>query len=377
MRNQNKVVNLVLSGGGIKGVAFAGVFEIAEKKGYRWGNIAGVSAGALVGALAGAGYTSKELKKILEEFDFAKIEVNEIANRVPIVSRYTAYSMNQRFYPRRSVESFFNMRFPEETTKSIGINVEFEGRWSNVLKNIVTFSKEGCLLDGDFLEEWVFDLLYDKGIRTFADLKCGIVDRVNPGGYKVRMTAVDANRGKVIVLPDDIAFYGIDPDKLEVAKAIRMSTSVPFAFKPVELKKKEGKVEKIYNIVDGGVFDNFPFWLIDDMDDIPTVGFKLDGEGKSKLLSINTPLYILKGLISAVHDIGIPKDTYKFSNAAAINTSNISFLDFNLTDKEKDYLYNAGKTPAQFLFNKIERIITVRKRGRMNLFGSMRCLRKY
>jgi len=32
------------------------------------------------------------------------------------------------------------------------------------------------------------------------------------------MTAVDANRGRIVVLPDDISYYGIDPDRLEVAK---------------------------------------------------------------------------------------------------------------------------------------------------------------
>jgi len=40
------------------------------------------------------------------------------------------------------------------------------------------------------------------------------------------MTAVDANRGRIVVLPDDISYYGIDPDRLEVAKAVRMTEAV-------------------------------------------------------------------------------------------------------------------------------------------------------
>jgi NTE family protein len=172
------------------------------------------------------------------------------------------------------------------------------------------------------------------------------VDKVNPCGYKVRMTAVDANRARIIVLPDDIDFYGIEPDKLEVAKAVRMSTSVPFAFKPVILEKKVyGKVKK-YNIVDGGVFDNLPFWLIGNSSRIPLICFSLDGETPKKAFSFD-PLSILKCLISAVHDIGIPHNAAKPQNLIKIDTSKVSLLDFNLTEEEKDYLYNSGKNSAE------------------------------
>ena len=49
-----KVLNLVLGGGGIKGIEYAGAFNVAEKRGYHWGNIAGVSAGALAGSYLAA-----------------------------------------------------------------------------------------------------------------------------------------------------------------------------------------------------------------------------------------------------------------------------------------------------------------------------------
>jgi len=46
----------------------------------------------------------------------------------------------------------------------------------------------------------VYKTLKRKGIKTFADLRGGRTDRTNPNGYKVRMTAVDANRGRIVVL---------------------------------------------------------------------------------------------------------------------------------------------------------------------------------
>lgn len=96
----------------------------------------------------------------------------------------------------------------------------------------------------------------------------------------MRMTAVDCNRAKVIVLPDDISYYGIKPDEFEVAKAIRMSTCVPFAFKPVEIKRKDGDKTKTHYIIDGGILDKFPSWLIEDSKKYPTIGFTLDGGEK-------------------------------------------------------------------------------------------------
>ena len=71
----NSILNLVLGGGGIKGIAYAGVFTEAEKRRYKWGNIAGVSAGALAGSYLAAGYTAEEITDIMHKFDFSKIDI--------------------------------------------------------------------------------------------------------------------------------------------------------------------------------------------------------------------------------------------------------------------------------------------------------------
>ena len=195
-------------------------------------------------------------------------------------------------------------------------------------------------------------MLLNKGIRTFGDFKKGIVDKENPRGYKVRMTATDVNRGRVIVLPDDISFYGIEPDNLEVSKAIRMSISVPFVFKPVEIRRKTGFINRKYYIVDGGVLDNFPTWLIEQTDN--TLGFRLDfKQSKKTFYGIESPLDILKGLINSVHNLGIPHKFNKLKNIAEIDTSKVSFLEFGLTDEEKKYLYEQGKHSANILLNSI------------------------
>jgi NTE family protein len=346
-----KYSNLVLGGGGIKGVAYGGMFEVADQRGYRFGNIAGVSAGSLAGAYKAAGYSAYELRRILYDFDFKKVEVDSIPKRVPAVARFMQYASGLRTYDNQAVLSFLNTQGNRDSIAAGGQNSNNRG---SVFNSIVTFAKEGCLFDGDYLEEWVAKVLARRGIRTFGDLRGGIVDSTNPRGYKVRMTGVDCNRVKIVTLPDDISFYGINPDDFEVSKAVRISTCVPFAFKPVEIKKREGDSIRTYHLVDGGVLDSFPYWLVDSAH-IPAIGYSLNGGGKKRVFTLDTPLSIFKALVSAMFDIGGPKEgknSIKFMGE--IDTTKVPFLDFGLSDDEKQYLYDAGKATATSVFNKFE-----------------------
>jgi len=357
VNNVNKIsrmYNLVLSGGGVKGIAFSGAYEVAEKNGYTFGNIAGVSAGAIAGSLIAAGYKAYELKELLASLDFGRIRMEDIPKLVAAVADFQEWRSQNRNVNSSVID--FLSRSPrgaaQNDYESDNPDINFRG---NIIKNISLYSKEGCLFDGDYLEEWIYNNLSKKGIKTFGDLRGGIVDSCNPNGYKARFLAVDATRRKALVLPDDIEFYGINPDKLEVARAIRMSASVPFAFKSVEISVGSGRNKKNYNIVDGGVFDNYPIWMVGDDNKLKTMGFSLDGDEKKKFFSLDTPLNILKSLISAVHDIGIPKaKNYENKFLVKIATGNVSSLDFNLSEDDKEYLYNQGKSAAAVLIGRLE-----------------------
>lgn len=346
-RNRKIPLKLVLGGGGIKGIAYLGVMQAAGKRGYDWKSIAGVSAGSIAGSYIAAGYRAEELFKIIDEFDLSNVDINKIPNKVPIVQRMI--ELRDRY------GIFDEMTFRNLLTQKSDIDMESADYRAGLLKNIVTYSQYGSLFDGDYIEEWVWKTLYKKGVRTFGDLKNGIVDPKNPRGYKIRMTAVDCNRAKVITLPDDLSYYDIDPDKFEVAKAVRMSSCVPFAFKPVKLTKQDGNKTKIHYIVDGGVLDRFPSWLVEDSKQYPVLGFTLDGGEKKGVFHLDTPLGILKALISAVHDIGVPKDCVgKLKYLGEISTTKVKYLDFNVSEEDKKYLYESGKKTAEMLFNQLE-----------------------
>lgn len=339
----NVDVNIVLSGGGIKGLAFIGAYEELENNFKSIGNIAGVSAGALVGALIGAGYSSRELKSILSDFSFSNFMVTE-----SVLDRYIEQKVLEVNQKRGAgLEEFLLSQDSAPQMQSISRSSnEFQGSRGKFMANLIAYSKKNAFLNGEALEQWVRTLLNQKGINTFSDLRGGIADKVNPRGYKLRMTAVDANLGKVIVLPDDIVYYNMDPDKLDVAKAVRMSTCVPFVFAPVILTMQEHNHKKKHYIIDGGVLDNFPVWLIDSTQSNPIIGLKLEGKEPKEL---STAENILKKLISRSQDTGVPKEAYNIDNIAHINTGDISFLDFDITEEQMQFLYYQGKTAVHSL----------------------------
>ena len=64
----------VFSGGGIKGLAFAGALEAAAEAGYdEWAQLAGTSAGAITAMALAVGYDAQSLRAALDEFDFSKV----------------------------------------------------------------------------------------------------------------------------------------------------------------------------------------------------------------------------------------------------------------------------------------------------------------
>jgi len=373
-------ISLVLGGGGIKGIAYLGVFEMIREYRCVVDNIAGVSAGALAGSFAAAGYKPDELKKILYEFDFSKIDYDRLHKILPVIQEYIEFAEGKRSSDIFSIYQFLGNdyllkegskhAFKAEDFRSENSDEDEEcidERRGNFLKNIIKLSQKGSLFDGDYLEEWVSRTLAARGIYTFADLKVGIKNKENPQGYKIRMTAVDANRARILVLPDDIEYYGINPDNLEVAKAVRMSTCVPFAFKPVQIKKKKDNVTTVYNIFDGGLLDGFPSWIIGDAVNSTNIGFKLNGDNKNKIFTLSTSLDILKALISAVHDTGVPKKKKQPDYLGIIKTYNISFLDFNISINDKRLLCNQGRVEARRVLEKALKMSSLSRALKRNI----------
>ncbi|WP_394232925.1 patatin-like phospholipase family protein [Niallia oryzisoli] len=285
----------VFSGGGIRGIALIGAIEEIEKRGYQFARVAGSSAGAIIAAFIAAGYKSKEIYQLVDEMDL-KILLDE----------------------RKSF-------LPFSLTKWVALY------WSL------------GLYKGDALEMWLEETLARKGLRTFSDLP----------QQKLRFIASDITNSRLMVIPDDLDQYGLNPKSFSIARAIRMSCSIPYFFEPVRLK-----VDRETNIiVDGGVLSNFPIWLFEDehyQRERPIIGIKLspktDEVPKHK---IDNAIQLFKALFETMKDAHDARhiSSKQEKDIIFIPSTGVFATEFALTDEMKLQLVQQGRDCAIKFFN--------------------------
>ena len=280
----------VFEGGGVKGIAFIGALKVMEEHGYTWEKLAGTSAGSIVAALLSAGYTSQELKPIYEELDYLYFLQRSGMGRLPVVGPIYELVVREGVYRADRIELF------------------------------------------------VEDLLRRKGIRTFGDLPIG----------KLRIVASDISVGKMLVMPDDLVRYDMDPENFPIARAVRMSSSIPFFFQPALLKKPG----QAHYIVDGAVLSNYPVWLFDveGTPRWPTIGFRLqDDQGKRKEDRIKGLFSFTRSLLSTMLDAHdrLYVEKAKAVRTVFINTLGVRTTQFQLPPEMKQQLFTSGESAAR------------------------------
>jgi NTE family protein len=297
-------INGVFQGGGVKGIALTGAVSAAMNQGYEFHQLAGTSSGSIVASFIAAGYNGEELKKMILETPF------------------------QAFLQRSKI-----------------FDTTIIGPVSRLL------IKKG-LYSGEALENWVYHKLLAKGIRSFGDLPPN----------RLRIIASDISQGKLLVLPDDIAQYGISPAQFSIAKAVRMSTSIPYFFDPVMIRKshrasnlKEHFRKQFIYIVDGGVLSNFPMWVFDKEtydERVPVIGFQLVGKGTQKVHHIKGPITMFEALFSTMldaHDERYIEQHNRF-RTIKIPTLGVPNTEFNLPKEKSLELYDSGFQASERFF---------------------------
>lgn len=285
------MVDGVFSGGGMKAIALVGALQVMEEKGYAFKRVAGTSAGALVAAMTASGYRSDEMAEILKDDSLAQL-----------------------------------------MTASKGVvSLPF-------MKWLRLYWKLG-LYKGDSMEMWIRRLLKDKGVDTFADLPKG----------SLRVVASDLSKGRIVILPDDLHDYGILPEKFSVARAVRMSSSLPFFYRPLFLYNRLGEKSVI---VDGGVLSNFPMWLFENGDNKtqrPVIGFqlstKLENQPAKKITNAVDLFQSLFTTMKKAHDARYISE-HQAARIVFIPVDHISTTQFDLDDEAKQELLALGKERA-------------------------------
>lgn len=303
--------DLVLEGGGVKGIALVGAYSVLEEAGYGFHRIAGSSAGAIVGALISSGMHADDLHKLMGEVDYGRFQDEGFLDHLGLVGK--------------------------------GLSLLFE-------KGIY---------EGDYLRQWIEGTLADLGVRKFEDLKISDPGTSLPPDrqYKLVVMASDVSRGRLARLPWDYEEYGLDPDEQVVADAVRASMSIPFFYEPVRMKTtdEQGKEIKTW-MVDGGMLSNFPVDVFDRTDGKPprwpTFGMKLSAKPESAMrlrFEIHGTLDFATALVGTMtnfHDQIHIEEESVVARTMFVDTTGVKATDFHLDDATQNLLYDNGRSAA-------------------------------
>lgn len=189
-------LGIALSGGGIRGIAHAGVLKALEENYIKIDAIGGTSSGSLIATLYAMGYSPYYIYILFKRY--SKDIIN--ANAVPFIGEFGKYILNKN-------------------TKISGLNT------------------------GEKLEKVFDQAAKRKNIKQVSDIKMPIV-----------IPAVDISKSKEHIFTNNIPSNANKDNKyiedISVGKAIRASSSFPAVFCPCDYKE--------YMFMDGGVLNNLP-----------------------------------------------------------------------------------------------------------------------
>jgi NTE family protein len=305
-------VDLVLEGGGVKGIGHVGAVTrlMADFDVVR---VAGSSAGAIVGAMIAAGGSAEDLRSELFDFPFPRVPHRDVLDRVPIVGPALSVAFERGVY---------------ETT---------------------------------FLRDYISDRLTSRGVHVFGDLRHDDGESSLPRDhrYKLVVTATDLTTGELLYLPWDYERFGLDPDEQPVADAVVASAAIPLYFEPVRLQNARTGVDHI--LVDGGTLSNYPITVFDRIDGRPprwpTFGLKLiprlpEGAKGTLPLIGRIPLPGIEQLEALVATLIVGRDQTFLSRPCVaartiqIDTEGVNAIDFSVNDAQKRLLFDQGWAAA-------------------------------
>jgi len=169
---------LVLSGGGVKGLAHIGVIRVLDSLGVRPDFVIGSSMGAVIGALYASGATGAELEAL--------------ARRLPVVSLFERYDLQGP----QALERRAPLLVWEEGQRGLGL------RNATVNQTEINLLLSAALLRGNLAAVGRFDSL----------------------AIPFRAVATELEHGTVTVLGEG-----------DLAQAVRASMAVPLVFDPVDI----------------------------------------------------------------------------------------------------------------------------------------------
>jgi NTE family protein len=305
--------DLVLSGGGVKGIGLVGAVVALMDGGYTAYRVSGSSAGSIVGSIVAAGsqgrqLTGSEVKDLALSLDYRKFLDAGPVESVPLLGPSLALLRGSGIYR------------------------------------------------GDYAHEWVRSQLKDLGVSNFGDLAIDDPTLPPEQRYKLVVTVADVTTGQLVRLPWDYRrVYGLDPDEQLVADAVRASMSIPFYFKAIDLKSAAGLTS---TLVDGGLLSNFPIDSLDRTDGKkprwPTFGVTVMPnlpQGNDavipalRVLNVLGSTKLLEDVLTTLivgRDQAYLNQPWVSARAIHVDSTEVGFLNFGISENQKQALYAKG-----------------------------------
>ncbi|HSY62318.1 MAG TPA: patatin-like phospholipase family protein [Cytophaga sp.] len=322
---QTHYKNIVLEGGGIRGFAYIGAYQVLDSLHILDSieRVGGSSAGAIQAALLAVGYTPAEMKVIAETIPLKK----------------------------------FN-----------------DGGWS-VIGGSRRLRKQFGWYKGDAFATWIGELIAKKtgsASITFAELH---VNKMQKGYKDLYVTGTDLTHQCLRIFS-----YESYPN-MSIRDAVRISMSIPLYYKPVliddsgRICSKADTNKNIHVMVDGGVLSNYPIHMFDSTkyssafnsintfySNPETLGILLERSAQIKHNTQNSgvaPVQIkkMKQFYSALYFTLVDKPNPELTNTSIIKRT-ISIDNLNLPPRVRkldaetvESLINSGRSGALHFFN--------------------------
>lgn len=291
----------VFSGGGVKGIAFAGAIKAAEEAGYtEWERLAGTSAGAIAAMALAAGYDADGIRDALRGTDYTRIADT-----------------------------------------------------GSIFGEAVNLAKRHGLTRGRGLTDWIEGLLKDapREAKDFGDLD-----------GRLQVIGCDLAHSRLVVFPDDVGLYEDDdgralvPEEFSIVEAVRISAGYPYFFPPVALRDRATGKDGV--LVDGGVASAFPVFVFDRAQPRqPTWGFRLhsglgaEHPSRREIGGLDWPVDMAWGILETAMNAFDRHELLGFGDRViSIPTGDVDTLDFKLSARQRDSLYGSGYEAGKEFF---------------------------
>lgn len=209
-------VGLALSGGGIRGIAHAGVLRALEENNIKIDVIGGTSSGSLIASLYAMGYSPYYIYILFKRYAKELISVNTS----PIINGVSHFMKNKKVC-------------------FLGFNT------------------------GEAIEKAYNELALRKGIKKISDIKMPLV-----------IPSVDVKQSKEYIFTNLVPDKAVNQEQyitdITIGKAVRASSSFPAFFCPCPYEN--------HQFLDGGVLDNIPTYEVrkQGVDRVLAINFRAD-----------------------------------------------------------------------------------------------------